>query len=320
MNAMHKTFQNIHPMFKVNLHFSALLISSLLITSCNQSKALEKEVETTTAEKEIPATKRSKKPHNYGGWYCPDNFIGFPPMDIAELNSLSVISDRLPTEEETRSGQSLMYFDALEHPFAMPLNIPLPRVARMYTEYNKLTELVIVIQAVVIDNDTIVGFRYPNGGNGSARINEVDFLNESEVADLGSKPFVYIKTELKASKQKIWKGISQTAFAKKLGKKFNNKALFESEWNDRTSTDLLYEYENVVARGVLASLWGNLYLQIDYDSSGFHYSEKILVIDNEEKNTCELFLVTGPYPQGMDKEQKRWNAWMNEVKAKVLTK
>ena len=83
MNAMHKTFQNSNPMFKVNLNFSVLFISYFLITSCNQSKALEKEVETTTAEKEIPATKRSKKPHNYGGWYCPDNFIGFPPMDIA---------------------------------------------------------------------------------------------------------------------------------------------------------------------------------------------------------------------------------------------
>lgn len=307
-------------MFKVNLNFSVLFISSFLITSCNQSKALEKEVETTTAEKEIPATKRSKKPHNYGGWYCPDNFIGFPPMDIAELNSLSVISDRLPTEEETRSGQSLMYFDALEHPFAMPLNIPLPRVARKYNPHSNINELVIVIQAVIIDNDTVLGYRYPNGGNGSAWINEVDFLDEKEVADLGSNPFVYIKAEINASKQEIWKAISQTAFAKKIGEKFNTEALFESEWNDRIHTDLVYQSEAIAAKGFVASLYGNLYLQIDYDSSGFHYSEKILVIDNEEKNTRELFLVTGPYPQGMDKEQKRWNAWMDEVKAKVLTK
>lgn len=47
-------------------------------------------------------------PHNYGGWYCPDNLRGFPAEDIADWNNVPVVNGRMPTEAETRDGRSLM--------------------------------------------------------------------------------------------------------------------------------------------------------------------------------------------------------------------
>lgn len=47
------------------------------------------------------------------------------------------------------------------------MDIVLPKLAQFYNEYSKKTEVVIVIQAIEIEGDSIVGFRYLNGGNGS---------------------------------------------------------------------------------------------------------------------------------------------------------
>ena len=46
----------------------------------------------------------------------------------------------------------------------------MPKLARFYNIHSGKRELVIIIQALNISNDSIVGFRYLNGGNGSARL------------------------------------------------------------------------------------------------------------------------------------------------------
>ena len=86
-----------------------LATTSLFIHSCAQeaqtsnqcSETIEKEGKT---EDENP----NDEPHQYSGWYCPDNF-GFKPVDISDLSSVPVVRDRMPSKEETQNGTSLMY-------------------------------------------------------------------------------------------------------------------------------------------------------------------------------------------------------------------
>ena len=36
-------------------------------------------------------------PHQYGGWYCPDNLGGFPAVDILDWNDVPVVNGRMAT-------------------------------------------------------------------------------------------------------------------------------------------------------------------------------------------------------------------------------
>ena len=288
------------------------MISFVLITSCNQNKDLESQTEMTLEEETTELTDRGQ--HPYGGWFCPDNVGGFPPVDIQDMDKVPVVIDRLPTKDETRNGTSLMYFDETELPDARPLKMTLPRVARIYSKHNDMKELIIVIQAVVVGKDTVVGYRYPNGGNGSAWFDEVTFLSPEQIDDLGATPFVYFNSDISASKEKIWQAITGTAHFSQLAKRFNKKSFFESDWTDQSSAHLNFESDSVKAVGIVTSLWGNLYIQIDYDYSGFHFSEKMLVIENEEKNNAQLHIVTGPYPDDIEAQTQVWENWLQEVK------
>ena len=48
-------------------------------------------------------------------------------------------------------------------------------------------------------------------------------------------------------------------------------------------------------------VFGNYYLHIDYVRDGIHYSEKLLMMENEDDNTTELFFASGPYPADFEK-------------------
>lgn len=291
-----------------------LMAGFILITSCNQNKELDNKAEPATEKTEV--TRRNYKDlYSYEGWFCPDNFGGFPPVDIQEIEKIPVVNDRLPTEEETKNGTALMYLDTSEIPDVRPLEMTLPRVAKIHSNHNDMDELIIVIQAAVSGIDTIVGFRYPSGGNGSAWFNEVTFLSDDEVKELGASPFVYLNTEIKASKEQIWKAISGTNYGKELGEKLNMEAFFESGLISDRYLD--YESENERATGSLSMLWGNLYLHIDYDLNGRHYSEKMLVIENTEDNTAELHLAAGPHSEDYAAQQTVWSNWLQEVKARI---
>lgn len=293
-------------MFKQEFILSCLIITFAVTTACTQSKSIDEQPEPeTTASAE-------QKPHSYGGWYCPDNF-GFPPVDLQELDKVPVVIDRLPTKEEASNGTSLIFVDTEKYPDARPLAMKLPRVARSYTDHNGINELIIVIQAVVIGTDTVVGFRYLDGGNGSARISEVTFLSDREVADIGPTPFVYLHTDIKASREKIWEAITQTEFAKELGEKFDKKAFFASDWTDESNAHLNLDTDSVRAAGIVMTHFGNLYMQIDYDYNGFHFAEKLLIGENED-GSANLHIMSGPYPDDFKAQNKIWEKWVKEVK------
>ena len=296
-------------MFKRNIVLYILILNFLSFTACSQDKITE-------VKKEAPQ-KKDRGQHPYGGWYCPDNFGGFPPIDIQDLDDIQVVSDRLPTKEETRNGISLMYIDETEYPNARALDMDLPRLARSYSSHSDINELVIVIQAVAIGQDTVVGFRYPNGGNGSAWMDEVSFLSDDERKEMGSLPYVYLDTKIKGNKEDVWNAITKTLYAEKLGDKFNKKTFFRTEWNKDSRANLNYNTGYNKAAGIAMNMWGNIYMHIDYDNNGFHFAEKVLISEDKENNTAELHVVAGPYPEDYGIQNAVWEKWIEEVEQKM---
>ena len=291
------------------------LISMLLMSvSCSSQKTSEEQLETPS---EAPVSVASKKvePHRYGGWYCPDNF-GFVPVDIQKLDEVPAISDRLPTQQELQDNMSLINVDITKYPDARALKMDLPQVARINSSPTPkgMAELIIVIQAIVVQEDTVVGYRFANGGNGSARMSDVTFLSKNEVADMGAQPFFYSKSVLKASTADIWKAVCKTDYFKQLGVKFDEQAFFASEWNPASEAHLKLDTDGEKAAGYVGMVYGNYYLQIDYNRNGFHYSEKLLMMENHEDNTTEFFFASGPYPKDFAKRKSDLDRWVEAVK------
>ena len=219
----------------------------------------------------------------------------------------------LPTEQELRDNKSLIKVDTEKYPDARALEMELPRVAKIYSNNKGMHELIVVIQAIIVSEDTVVGYRFPNGGNGSAWISDVTFLSESEVAEYGSQPFFYKTSTLKASKEDIWQSLTQSKFFKELGAKFNKEEFFSSDWTEDSQAHLNHNTEGERATGYVGTVFGNAYLQIDYERDGFHYSEKLLMIENQKEKTTELFFASGPYPEDYEKQKRNWERWYDEI-------
>ena len=290
-----------------------IIFMLLILVSCNSQETKKEHSETLKEELVQTIVEKKNEPHRYGGWYCPDNF-GFIPVDIHKLDKVPAIADRLPTQQELKNNMSLISVDTAKYPDARALEMDLPRVARIYSDRKGISELVIIIQAIIVSGDTVVGYRFPNGGNGSAWLNDVTFLTEDEVDEFGKQPFFYSTSVLKASKEDIWRAITKTDYFKQLGKKFNKQKFFASEWTSEYKAHLSLDSNGEKATGFVGTLFGNAYLHIDYDRDGFHYSEKLLMSENQENNTTELFFASGPYPEDFEKQKSNWNSWVKEVK------
>ena len=156
-----------------------IILCALCITiliSCSQNK---KTINEDLAEKPLEKVNSTKQePHQYGGYYCPDNLGGFPAVDIDNWKSVPVVNGRMATKEETQNGTSLIFVDLEKYPDTKPLDIKMPKLARYYNKNSGKKEIIIVIQALKVSNDSVVGFRYLNGGNGSAYMDKVRFLSE----------------------------------------------------------------------------------------------------------------------------------------------
>jgi len=283
------------------------------LTACaqkNNDKApTESTPKTSTESSEMT---KLKERHRYGGWYCPDNF-GFAPMNIQDLDQTPVVADRLPTEEETRSGKSLMFVDSEKFPDARPLDIGLPRIGRVYTQHSNMKELVVVIQAIVVQEDTVLGYRFPNGGNGSAWWSDVELLETDEVDAIGSTPYVYKKIEVEATTEDIWASFSETFYARQLAEKFKENVFLNSQWTEDTRAKFKFESGDDRGIGMVMNMYGNLYMHIDYELNGQHYAEKLLVGEDNEKGTTEVHFVAGPFRQDVEKAEEKWSTWMKSL-------
>lgn len=263
---------------------------------------------------QLPSEIYHKKIHEYGGWSCPDNVIGFPAIDVQEYKNIPIVNGRLPTKEETQNGTSLMYFDLKKYPTAKPLDMQMPRMARYYSKYTNKNELVIVIQAIAVDQDTVAGFRYLNGGNGSAWIEDVDFITDEEVEEIGNTPFVSLDIKTKANNEQIWEVITSPKYAKTLGQMFDKDSYVESDWQLNSEVNFKNGKDEILSTGIVTASWQDLYLQVDYDFAGYHYAEKFLILKNQETEEFTLHLVAGPYSEGYEEQKVVWANWLNKVK------
>lgn len=276
------------------------------------SLACASKTELSEVQKEIASPKKAQ--HEYGGWYCPDNLRGFPAMDIKDLSTVPVILGRMPTQEETRAGKALMFIDPEIHPNARPLDVQLPALATYYNQYTEKDEVIIVIQAAVIDADSIVGFRYANGGNGSAWFDEVRFLEPREVIELGSRPFVVSNIEVQASREKIWKIMTGLTFENDLMASLNDDAFLTRAWR----TEAKVEYPKIDGIpgtiGKVSVTWDGVYAQMDYVVNGENYVQKFFIDENPEAGTCEVKLVAGPYFNNLQHHHNNWNNFLQTLK------
>ncbi|NQU33677.1 MAG: hypothetical protein HQ521_10620 [Bacteroidetes bacterium] len=267
---------------------------------------------TVECEQEEKPTK--KAPHKYGGWYCPDNLNGFPPVDIYDWKNVAVVSGRLPTKEETQNGISLMYIDIEEYPTAKALDIELPKLATYYNEYTNKNQYVIIIQTIDIDGDSIVGFRYLNGGNGSARFNEVEFLSAKEIESVPSSNFVSHSIKINATQDEIWRVLTEAEYLKMLQPTFIGNVFSVIGWREQSNINYYYPLSGVLTSAFADKLFGSYYVQNDYLIDGNPYVEKFLLLENKEENYTKLKIVCGPFQNDFETQQKILQNWAKKVK------
>ncbi len=286
------------------------LVSSFI--SCSQNSATA-EIQEEALKVEKTQVKKSQ-PHQYGGWFCPDNLNGFPAVDISNWKSVPVVNGRLATREETQNGTSLIFVDLEQYPEAKPLDIEMPKLARFYNAHSKKEELVIVIQAINVSNDSVVGFRYLNGGNGSANFSAVRILSDEEIESISSSRFVSFNLNINATQTEIWKVLTQPEYAFILQPIFDEGNTLGVKWVASTKVNYKYVNGGEITSEFAESLFGNQYIQIDYKSEDNNYVEKFLLLEDEETNITELKIACGPYKDDFNQQKEILEKWAQKVK------
>ncbi len=281
-----------------------------LSTACSQKKMENSKVEASGTD-EISKPKKSK-PHQYGGWYCPDNLNGFPPVHIADWKNVPVIDGRLPSKAETQTEASLIFVDLKKYPNAKTLDMELPQMARFYNHSTQRNEDIIVIQALNIQNDSIVGFRYLNGGNGSARLEEIEFLSNNEIEMIPESRFVTHSVTINAPQEEIWQIITNSTNTKKIQPAFDKHFKLNSDWREKKNVNYHYPNAGIPTAMFANKLFGCYYVQNDYER--LNYTEKFLLLEDEKTKVTELKIVCGPYLDDFTAQETVLLNWAIKVK------
>jgi hypothetical protein len=280
--------------------------------SCSQNNTA---VENHKDEGAVETVKTQKTvPHNYGGYYCPDNLGGFPAVDINNWENVPVVNGKMATKEETQNGTSLIFVDDGKYPDAKPLDIKMPKLARYYNRHSGKEEIIIVIQALNISNDSIVGFRYLNGGNGSARLNEIKLLSDSEIKDIPSSKFVSINIKINATQDEIWDVLTKPEYTKRLQVIFDEKNTFMANLGKGVNVNYAYSHGGPITSEFAGNVYGNQYIQIDCETGDYQYVEKFLLLENEQTKMTELQIVCGPYIDDFKSQNIILKKWAKKVK------
>lgn len=295
-------------MNKKNLNLLLILCFASLFSCSQDNKATVNQLKNEDSKKETVQQKH--EPHQYGGWYCPDNLNGFPPVNIRDWDKVPVVNGRMATKEETQNGTSLIFVDLEKFPNAKPLNMTMPKLAKFYNEYSKREEYIIVIQALNIDNDSIVGFRYLNGGNGSARLSEVKFVQENSVEKIPNSRFVTYNITINAPQNVIWEVLTSTKHTKALQTIFDKENKLKSNWRNTSNVNFYYANHGNLTAEYGSQLFGNFYIQNDYAN----YGEKFFLHNQRGANETELKIVCGPFEEEFETQQKIMENWAKKVK------
>ena len=250
------------------------------------------------------------QPHNFVGWYCPDNLNGLPPVDIANWKNVPVINGRMPTLEETMNGSSLIYVDPAEYPTATVLGLTMPKLATFNNPNSGREDVIIVIQAFSIDADSIVGFRFLNGGNGTALISDVKFLSEDAISKIPASRFVAFDVEINALASLIQKVLTEKEYALKLQPTFDENNKLKPNWSEEKNVNYNYPESGAITAKYADILFGNFYVQNDYTA----YTEKFLLLENAETKSTTLKVVCGPFKDDYERQKDILNNWAEKVK------
>lgn len=272
-------------------------------------------VENSKVEKPIEKVNtKTQEPHKYGGWYCPDNLNGFPAVDFDNWESVPVVNGRMATKKETQNGTSLIFIDDEKYPDAKPLDIKMPKLALYYNHYSRKEEIIIVIQALNISNDSIVGFRYLNGGNGSARLNEVTFISDNELENISSSRFVTLNIKINATQAEIWEVLTKPEYNKTLQVIFDKEKTLKADWNKSSKVNFKYLNRGNITSEFAGNVWGSQYIQIDSELGDYQYVEKFLLLENQQTKNTEFKIVCGPYGGDFNNQKVILNNWAQKVK------
>lgn len=278
-----------------------------------ENQSTTKETVTTTEKDKECTTKKST--HKYGGWYCPDNVYGFPPINLKDWTNVPVIENRLPTQEEVQTESSLIYIDKVKYPDAKAVNIKLPQLAKFFNHSSQKNEIIIVIQALEVEGDTVLGFRYLNGGNGSSLYHEVTFIDEKEVSTIADASFVDIEISIDAAEDNVWKIMTSSAYTDELVSVFDSpKSLFKN-WKTKSGLNFNYTDKENLTADYGDKLFGNWYIQNDYLINENPYVEKFFIHKDDMTNKTVLKIVCGPYINDFDYQKIVLQNWGNKVKA-----
>ena len=280
--------------------------------SCSQNNQTVKNNKVEKPIEKVGVTKQ--EPHRYGGYYCPDNLGGFPAVDINNWKNVPVVNGRMATREETQNGTSLIFVDLEKYPDTKPLDIKMPKLARYFNENSGKEEIIIVIQALEVSNDSVVGFRYLNGGNGSAFLDQVKFLSDKEVENMASSRFVSLNLDINASKNKIWEVLTKAEYSKTLQAIYDKENKLKTDWNKGSKVNFKYPDAGYITSEFAGNVYGNQYIQIDFEFENNQYVQKFLVGENQETKSSELIIVCGPYGDDFINQNTILINWAQKVK------
>ena len=294
---------------------SLRILTMLCLTpfmSCSQDNST---IENSKVEEPLEKVNTKKPvPHKYGGWYCPDNLGGFPAVDISDWESVPVVNGRMATREETQNGTSLIFVDDEKYPDAKPLDLKMPKLARYYNRSSGKKEIIIVIQALNISNDSIVGFRYLNGGNGSARLNEVKLISDREIENISSSHFVSLDINIDATQDEVWDVLTKPEYTKVLQAIFDKNNTFMPRSDNGERINFAYANGGPITSEFAGNLYGNQYIQVDCEIGDYQYVSKFLLSENKQTKTTELLIVCGPYGDDYKNQKTILKNWAKKVK------
>lgn len=269
--------------------------------------------------KEVDSSQNDKKtkvkqtePHRYGGWYCPDNLNGFPAVNIADWQTVPVVNGRLSVKADRDNGATLIVVDTEKYPNAKSLDITMPKLAKYYNEYSQREDLIIVIQAINISNDSIVGYRFLNGGNGSARLKDIQFLTNDEIKKIPSTRFITHSIDIRANQTLISKVLENTEFTNKLQPIFDTNKSLTTGWRQVKNVNYNYPNGGLLSSSYAHILFGNFYVQNDYEH--LNYTEKFLLLEDKNSDITTLQIVCGPFADDYDTQKMILDKWSEKVK------
>lgn len=118
--------------------------------------------------------------------------------------------------------------------------------------------------------------------------------------------------EIDATPARVWEIITSPEYKKVLGAEFDKNAFMESDYKLGSKVYFKYEPNRVVTTGTIAKLTEEEYIQIDYDFSGFAYTEQISLKKHDGKTTIKIY--AGPYTSDLEAQKVVWKNWLLKVK------